>query len=137
MSKKSDTFLTVITHIRTFSLNLGTALKNFQTSKYSLEIFPQKEWEYHKFIFLKFFRKTLRSNFKFLAKTSKKHVNEFNFRLQHFYEFSFTKNEQFLQVFYLKFQRTSFTERLVTWSRIMLTIRSKQLKAFSFLSMCF
>ena len=33
----------MITQIRTFSLNLGT--KNFQTTKYSLEISFQKDWE--------------------------------------------------------------------------------------------
>ena len=45
--KRSRTFLTVITQIRTFSLNLGTSIKNFQTTKYSLERSLQKESEYY------------------------------------------------------------------------------------------
>ena len=45
--KRSRTFLTVITQIRTFSLNLGTSINNFQTTKYSLERSLQKESEYH------------------------------------------------------------------------------------------
>ena len=59
-SKRSR--ILVITQIRTFSLNLSTYNKNFQTTKYSLERSPQKELEDQKKIFLKFFRKTLRSN---------------------------------------------------------------------------
>ena len=35
--------LTVVTQIRTFSLNLGTSNKNFETTKYSLERSFQKE----------------------------------------------------------------------------------------------
>ena len=45
--KRSRTFLTVITQIRTFSLNLGTSINNFQTTKYSLERSLQKESEYY------------------------------------------------------------------------------------------
>ena len=43
VSKRSCTFITVIKQIRTFSLNLGTSNKNFETSKYSLETYFQKE----------------------------------------------------------------------------------------------
>ena len=56
--------MTVFTQIITFSLNLGTSNKNFKTTKYSLERFFQKEYEYQKNNFSKFFRKTLRSNLK-------------------------------------------------------------------------
>ena len=35
--------LTVVTQIRTFSLNLGTSNKNFETTKYSMERSFQKE----------------------------------------------------------------------------------------------
>ena len=45
--KRSRTFLTVTTQIRTFSLNLGTSINNFQTTKYSLERSLQKESEYY------------------------------------------------------------------------------------------
>ena len=45
--KRSRTFLTVITQIRTFFLNLGTSINNFQTTKYSLERSLQKESEYY------------------------------------------------------------------------------------------
>ena len=62
MSKRSHTFLPVITQIRTFSLNLDSSIKDFQTIKYSLERSIQKEWEYFKKKFANFFRKTLRSN---------------------------------------------------------------------------
>ena len=37
VSKRSRTLITVITQIRTFSLNLGTSSKNFETNKPSLE----------------------------------------------------------------------------------------------------
>ena len=40
--------------------SLGTSIKNFQTTKYSL--FFQEKGEYREFLLLKFFRKTLRSN---------------------------------------------------------------------------
>ena len=64
VSQRSHTFLTVMTHIRTFSLNSGTSIKNLQTTEYSLErSFPQK-WEYNKRFFSDFFGKTLHSNFK-------------------------------------------------------------------------
>ena len=43
VSKRSCTFVTVITKIRTFSLNLGTSIKNFETIKYSLERSFQKK----------------------------------------------------------------------------------------------
>ena len=43
VSKRSRTFITVITQIRTFSLNLGTSNKNFETTKYSLERSFQKK----------------------------------------------------------------------------------------------
>ena len=43
MSKRSRTFITVITQIRTFSLNLGTSNKNLETTKDSLERSFQKE----------------------------------------------------------------------------------------------
>ena len=55
MSKRLRTFLTVITHIMKFSLNLGTFIKNFQTNKYSLERSSPKELEYYKNIFLRNF----------------------------------------------------------------------------------
>ena len=64
VSKRSCTFITVITQIRAFSLNLGTSNQNFETTKYSMERSFQKEYEYQKRIFSKFFRKTLRSNLK-------------------------------------------------------------------------
>ena len=37
MSKGSHTFITLIKLIMTFSLNLGTSNKSFETTKYSLE----------------------------------------------------------------------------------------------------
>ena len=37
VSKRSRTFIAAITQIRTFSLNLGTSNKNFETTKYSME----------------------------------------------------------------------------------------------------
>ena len=43
VNKRSRTFITVITQIRTFSLNLGTSNKNFETTKYSLERSFQKK----------------------------------------------------------------------------------------------
>ena len=43
LSKKSRTFATVITQIRTFSLNLGTFNKKFETVKYFLERSFQKD----------------------------------------------------------------------------------------------
>ena len=54
VSKRSRTFLTVITQIRSFS-NWGTSIDNFQTTKYSLERSFQKKWEYHKNIFFRNF----------------------------------------------------------------------------------
>ena len=50
-------FLTVITQIGTFSFNLESSIKNFETTKYSLERSFQKEWEYHKKKFFRIFRK--------------------------------------------------------------------------------
>ena len=70
--KRSRTFLTVITQIRTFSLNLSTSIKNRYSTRYSPEISFQKEWEYHNF-FLKFFRKTLRCNLNMTHFFLKKH----------------------------------------------------------------
>ena len=49
VSKRSCTFITVIKQVRTFSLNLITSIKNFQTTKYSLERSLQKEWGYNFF----------------------------------------------------------------------------------------
>ena len=43
VSKRSCTFITVITQIRTFSVNLGTFNKNFETTEYSLERSYQKK----------------------------------------------------------------------------------------------
>ena len=43
LSKKSRTFATVTTQIRTFSLNLGTFNKKFETVKYFLERSFQKD----------------------------------------------------------------------------------------------
>ena len=48
VSKRSRTFITVIMQIRTFSLNLGTSNKNFETTKYSLKRSFQKKYEYQK-----------------------------------------------------------------------------------------
>ena len=56
----------MVTQIRRFFLNLGTLDKNFKTTKYSLERSFQKEEEYQKTFFSKYFIKTLRSNLKFL-----------------------------------------------------------------------
>ena len=51
--------------IKTFSLNLNTSIKGFQTIKYHLKRSFQKEWEHHKFIFFQnFSEKTLCSNLK-------------------------------------------------------------------------
>ena len=63
VSKRSHTFITVITWIRIFSLNLGIFNKNLETTKYSLERYFQKEWEHQKKKkkSLKFFRKRLGS----------------------------------------------------------------------------
>ena len=41
------TFITVFMQIRSFSLNLDTSIKNFETTKYSLERSFQKEYEYY------------------------------------------------------------------------------------------
>ena len=64
MSKRQRTFITVITQIKTFFLNLGTANKKLEATKCSLERFFQKELEHQKnkkkLFFLKFFRKSLR-----------------------------------------------------------------------------
>ena len=46
--------------IRTFPLNLGTSIRNFQTTKYSLEVPFQRNENIKKNP--KFFRKTLPSN---------------------------------------------------------------------------
>ena len=43
VSKRSCSFITVITQISIISLNLGTSNKNFETTKYSLERSFQKE----------------------------------------------------------------------------------------------
>ena len=43
VSKRSRTFITVITQIRSFSLNFGTFKKNLETIKYSLERSLQNE----------------------------------------------------------------------------------------------
>ena len=43
VSKRSRTFITVITQTRTFSLNLDTSNKNFETNKYSQERSFQKK----------------------------------------------------------------------------------------------
>ena len=43
VSKRSPTFITMMTQIRTFFLNLGTSNKNFETTKYSLEKSFQKK----------------------------------------------------------------------------------------------
>ena len=48
VSKRSRTFITMFTQIITFSLNLGTSNKNFETIKCSLERFFQKKKEYQK-----------------------------------------------------------------------------------------
>ena len=48
-------FLIVITQSRTFSLKLGTSIKNFLTTKYYLESYFQKEWENHEKIFFQIF----------------------------------------------------------------------------------
>ena len=56
-SKRSR--ILVITQIRTFSLNLSTSNKNFQTTKYSLERSPQKELEDQKKIFFEIFQKNI------------------------------------------------------------------------------
>ena len=62
----------MITQIITFSLNLGTSSKNFQTTKYSLERSFLKKLEYQKkFFFSKFFSKTVRSNLKNFSTLSK------------------------------------------------------------------
>ena len=60
MSKRSHTFITVITQIRTFSLDFS--IKNVKTTKYCLERYFQIKYEYQKNVFFEFFRKTLRSN---------------------------------------------------------------------------
>ena len=49
-------FFNVITQIRIFSLNLGSSIKNFKTTKYSRERSFQMEWEYLDFFF-KIFQK--------------------------------------------------------------------------------
>ena len=43
VSKRSHTFITVIAQIMIFSLNLSTSNENFETIKYSLGRFFQKE----------------------------------------------------------------------------------------------
>ena len=43
VSKRSRTFITVITQIRTFSLKLSSSNKNFETTKYALERSFQNE----------------------------------------------------------------------------------------------
>ena len=43
VSKRPRTFITVITQITTFSLNLAASNKNYETTKYSLERSFQKE----------------------------------------------------------------------------------------------
>ena len=43
VSKRSCTFIAVITQIRTFSLNLGTSNKSFETTKYFLKRSVQKK----------------------------------------------------------------------------------------------
>ena len=48
VSKRSRTFITMFTQIITFSLNLGTSNKNFETIKCSLERSFQKKKEYQK-----------------------------------------------------------------------------------------
>ena len=51
VSKRSRTYLTVITQIITISLNLSTSNKNFETTKYSLERSFQKKLEDQKNFF--------------------------------------------------------------------------------------
>ena len=50
--------------IKTFSLNLNTSIKSFQTIKYPLKRSFQRNENIIKFFFSKVFRKTLRSNLK-------------------------------------------------------------------------
>ena len=61
VSKRSCTFITVITQIRTFFFNLGTSNKNFEATKYSSGKIFSKGIRTSKKLFLKFFRKTLHS----------------------------------------------------------------------------
>ena len=56
VSKTSCTFITVITQIRTFFLNLGSSHKNFETTNYCQDRISKGK------TFSKFFRKTMRSN---------------------------------------------------------------------------
>ena len=68
----------VITQNRTFSLNLGTSNKNFETTKYSLERSFQKEKKSKKNVLSKFFRKTMRSNLNAIyAGSGLKDIGEF------------------------------------------------------------
>ena len=62
MSKRSRTFLTVITQIRTFSLKLGTSIENFQKTKNPWKDLYKRNKNIIKSFFSQFFRKALRSN---------------------------------------------------------------------------
>ena len=64
VGKRSGNFITVITQIRTFSLNLATSKNIFETTEYCQERSFQKKQEYQQKKKLTLFRKTLRSNLK-------------------------------------------------------------------------